>query len=816
MTLLLAFLLTLLPADSVRLAEVTVSASGLGRTDVGAREQERLATSVVNVVSAVQIERSPDLVVGDALRRVSGVTMERNSAGEGQYALLRGMDKRYNYTTVDGMKIASPEAKNRFVGLDMFPTDLVDRLEVSKSLPADQEGDGVGGAVNIVMMDAPSQRRISLSCATGYSSYLVGHDFESFGFHHIVRTSPNALYGTAFPADATDFGYQNLRVSRGRALPDLRLGASFGDRFFKDRLGVVAALSFANCYKSKTSTLYDQTFLSSGAQDITDRTFSEQQTRTGVHVLLDLRPAEGHVIRWHNSLFDYRNAQVRQATSDQEQTYRLRWTHQLIACSALRGEHFTQRPVQLLWRLGWTRATSETPDNALITLNNNSGGAMQWVSKSQGMTRRWENNTDRDWTGGLSLRHASRLAGGKLLQAEAGALLREKHRTSYYAEYAFQPWDDSKPDTERQDQIAGEDFNTFDEVSWRLSGRALSDPLNYTATERIAAAYAMLGIERGRWKATGGLRAEYTKQGYSLLYATTDAESEGLQRYTDPLPSLNVRYRIKEGQQLRASYYRAINRPSFFEIVPYHIVNEDYSESGNPDLQHTVVDNFDVRWEFYPKAMEQIMVGLFFKRLKNPIDNGMVMVGQAAFYTPTNYGDANNMGAEVDVTKYFGPIGVRANYTYTHSRISTTKVQELTDANGTVYTQYALQSRPLYGQAAHVCNATLLYRHRRLGIDAQVGVNYTGKRIAVVDRLYDNDRWDAGMTQLDCAVEKSFAKRMSVYLKATNLLNSPLVRYYHTNSTNEALEGVRRCRGGVVERVEHTGQTLTIGFRLKL
>ena len=71
--------------------------------------------NVVNVMSAKAIELSPDITVANVIQRMSGVTVERNSSGEGQYAILRGMDKRYNYTLVNGVKIPSPDNKNRFV-----------------------------------------------------------------------------------------------------------------------------------------------------------------------------------------------------------------------------------------------------------------------------------------------------------------------------------------------------------------------------------------------------------------------------------------------------------------------------------------------------------------------------------------------------------------------------------------------------------------------------------------------------------------------------------------------------------------------------
>ena len=180
-----------LETDDVTLGEVVVVAENKGSSEIGARQLERNAMNVVNVMSAKAIELSPDLTVANVIQRMSGVTMERNSSGEGQYAILRGMDKRYNYTLVNGMKIPSPDSKNRFVPLDIFPSELLDRLEVTKSLTADMEGDGIGGAVNMVMKDAPTQRLLSVNLQTGYNTHFMDFDFQSFDHSSIAKNSPN-------------------------------------------------------------------------------------------------------------------------------------------------------------------------------------------------------------------------------------------------------------------------------------------------------------------------------------------------------------------------------------------------------------------------------------------------------------------------------------------------------------------------------------------------------------------------------------------------------------------------------------------------
>lgn len=173
-------------------------------------------------------------------------------------------------------------------------------------------------------------------------------------------------------------------------------------------------------------------------------------------------------------------------------------------------------------------------------------------------------------------------------------------------------------------------------------------------------------------------------------------------------------------------------------------------------------------------------------------------------------------GVEIDFMKYFNWFGIKANYTFTHSSITTTKMREVEDAAGTITTTYVDQTRPLFGQAQHVFNCSLLFKDAKSGWNGQLAFSYTGKRLAVIDRMYENDRWDAGIAQLDLSVEKAFKNGLSIFLKGQNLLNTPLIRYYHANDRNAKVENVRRYDGGIVEREEKTGASFMLGVRYKL
>ena len=804
-----------LEMDAVALGEVVILAENTGCSEMGARSLERNSLNVVNVMSAKAIELSPDLTVANVIQRMSGVTMERNSSGEGQYAILRGMDKRYNYTLVNGLKIPSPDNKNRFVPLDIFPSELLDRLEVTKSLTANMEGDGIGGAVNLVMKDAPLQRLLTMNVQTGYNSHFFEHDFQSFAHGEIVNNSPNEQYGSNYPTDESDFSTKSLHVKKRTPLPDIAAGLAYGDRFFDNRLGLIAALSFRNSNKGKTSNMYDSTADNDGVQRITNRYFSENQTRLGAHLKLDCHITQKHKVTLYGGYMDFRNSQVRDAFSEQDETIRLRWQRQSIANASIIGEHkvLNRDNLTVKWGANMAEAKQRIPNNTQIQLIHNTGATSVWVNKNVGAIRRWEHNSDRDIAGHLDLNYLLKW-GERTLNITAGGMYRNKKRHSFYHEYTFQPYDPTKDAP--YDQFKDKDWSNYDEISFRLKSYSLTDPMNYDATERIGSGYGQLTYSAGKWQIVAGLRAEHTIQGYTLFHATEGNANEGEQRYTDMLPDAHIKWNIHQNANLRLSYYMAINRPSFFEIVPYHIINEDYNECGNPELQHTVAHNFDLRYEYFPGQSEQIMACLFYKEIHDPIEYGMTAIGQETFYTPGNYGNATNWGVEIDVMKYFNWWGIKANYTYTHSKITTTKLRELTAPDGSIYTEHAEQSRPLFGQAAHVFNCSLLFKNAKYGWDGQIAASYTGKRIAVIERFYENDRWDAPLVQLDASVEKKFKSGWSIFAKAQNLLNSSVIRYYNANDRNAPLQNVRRYNRGVVEREEKNGISLMAGIRWKL
>ncbi|PWK77658.1 TonB-dependent receptor [Mucilaginibacter oryzae] len=825
-------------AASKDITEVTVRASAGGSTDREARRIEQNAVQIMNIVSGKAIEVSPDLTVANVMQRVSGVSIERNSNGDGQYAILRGMDKRYNYTLVNGVKIPSPDNKYRYVPLDLFPSDLLERLEVYKTLTPNLEGDAIGGAVNMVMKNAPERLQINANIATGYSQLFFDRNFTSFDASGINHKSPYELHGRNYNATQADFAKGTLDYTSKKPAPNLIGSLSIGQRFLNNKLGIIVAGSYQNTYRGSNSTFYNSSVTGTDQYAVITskdyRQYSEQQKRLGLHGKVDYVFDKNNKISLYNVYVNLINQQLRDGLStsyngvynpsagNAELTYttRSRLTEQQIYNSTLHGDHsFFDSKFKVQWSAVYSSAKNDVPDNTTISVNGieqNFQDKRTSLVNTSPVQRRWERNTDEDKAGYLDLTY-NIFRGDKKLDVMVGGLYRDKQRSSFFNNYTL-----AQPAAHAGDQY-GTDFQNYTDLNLVVTNPtgAVANPLTYDASEKTSAGYGMFKYNSEKLELTGGVRIEHTNQGYNLLFPAGESKPTGSQIYTDVLPSAIVKYHLDAKSQLHASYYKAVNRPGFYEIVPSKVVNEEYQERGNPNLKRAIADNYDLRYELFPGASEQLLAGVFYKRINNPIEYTFqpdAVRGQDVYYSPGNFGTAKNYGAEVDYTRFFNKIGIRANYTYTHSRITTPKTaRRINSTTGDIEAYLVDQSRPLYGQSAHIANLALLYKDTKKGWDAQVAGAYTGPRINTVSQFLNNDLWQKGFIQMDASAEKRFKGGISVFVKANNILNTPAKLFIKgTNSENNKIAEKLVQDGQTLIRADYYGQSYLIGVRYKL
>ena len=833
--------------DLKQLGEVVVTGRREYRSDRSAVETVKNAGNVLNVMSQQSIQLSPDVNVASVLQRVSGVTMERDASGEASYAILRGMDKRYNYTLVNGVKIPSPDDKNRYIPLNIFPSDLMDRLVVSKSLTADMEGDAAGGVVDMVMKDAPSCFQLQANAAIGTTDYFWkdGRDYLTSNRSDYTKKAPYEAFGSEYKASMSDFKNGPMQLkSHSMPAPNFIGGLSVGNRFWNDRLGVMLAGSIQNTFRG-TERTYNSVKMASGEQamyisKLNHRYYSIHDLTTGVHAKVDLTLPK-HKIEWYNMYVRTNSKGVRYNNSigteyigansyTQDDEIRSLSTTQSIFATNLKGTHHLTKNFTLDWSGIFSQAKEEDPDRTYVTLSNSVSteadadgnilsGNLWDTNKNITKTfpkdaeRRFQHNMDTDWAGYINLTYDTHFANDVEALWKAGAQYRRKERSNRYYSYIFSPADNAQ-------DLDGNGLEQFDNVDWVCkTPYSQASQLNYDSKEHIGGAYTMVTLKTKLGELIAGFRAEHTNQIYTMLQHFRNMGQTGEQSYWDYLPSASLKWTPTKKMNIRLSYYRSINRPGFYEIVPYQIMGEEYQEKGNPNLKRARIDNIDLRWEWFPSKTEQILAGVFYKYLKDPIEqvfvtsDGKIGAGTDAYYMPDNLGNAKNMGFEIDVIKYIRHFGIKANYTYTYSKITTSK-REYKEGSAE-YKSGVTQSRPLVNQAPHTANISLLYKDTENGWNAQLASSFTGAKLALVSPFKDADQWDNAMFGIDLSAEKQFKNGFSIFFKANNLLDAKRERYLKTVNESNLQYADQKSNKTIIGTYKY-GRTFLLGVRYKL
>ena len=139
-----------LSVDYVAMEAVNVT--GLSQGQAKALSQQRSAGNIKNVVSRDQMEKFPDQNVADVLQRLPGIALESDH-GEGRYVQIRGAEATLNTTTINGVKVPSPEDVRK-ISLDIIPSYSLGSVEVTKAITPDMDGDAIGGHVNLITKNA--------------------------------------------------------------------------------------------------------------------------------------------------------------------------------------------------------------------------------------------------------------------------------------------------------------------------------------------------------------------------------------------------------------------------------------------------------------------------------------------------------------------------------------------------------------------------------------------------------------------------------------------------------------------------------------
>ncbi len=773
----------------VLLNEVQVASNHIENSEKSARLSEKNAVQIINVISAEKIEELPDLNVADVLQRVSGVSMQKNSFGSNSHLIIRGMPTRYNSALVDGALLPSTSSSGRSVDLDIVSSELVGRIEVIKALTPEFEADGIGGTVNIKMKQAPDTSFLKILGGIGYDQYYYNHDFLTFDHSTVAKKDFSELNGPNYLAEEPEFPRQNLVATTKTASPDLNFGLSGGHRFLNKKLGALFATSYQN---NSVANTYDYTSyvpaIKNGkpaAEYLEPQVYSKNQKRFGGYLKLDYNFDGNNNISIYSSLFQADELRVREYADHQTEnggqfirpiSTQTETDNTGIWSNNIRGQHTLRKNLSIDWTLLYDRANSQSPDFATIELAQG-GSSPPTLNYSRPVVRNWQWDIDENKSAYLNIDYKPILF-NHLFLLKAGGMYRKKFRQNYANEYFFQPYDDNSDLNYKY--YPNPDLLTVplrnNQNDQEKKGNAYLNPGNYRANENMGAGYGMVTTVFGKLQVLTGLR-------YETYYLHTEHNQNNIQipvakatkQNYDFFPSLHLTYKLTEDQNLRFSYYRAINRPTYTEVIPYSDPRAG-GGSGNPDLKAAYANCLDLRYELYPDLEDVFTAGIFYKQIDNAIED---ILNKSDNAQPANVlSSTTNYGFELVAARNFGHLNINANYTYTHSQIDDKAVDYIYRDSVLIDNPTVNYTRTLVGQSPHLFNASLSYRFPGAGFKTSVTYTMQGDNLSALNNSHLHfNRYQATHHNLGFTMEKRLGSKCFLTFKASNLLNSPITWY---------------------------------------
>jgi hypothetical protein len=314
----------------------------------------------------------------------------------------------------------------------------------------------------------------------------------------------------------------------------------------------------------------------------------------------------------------------------------------------------------------------------------------------------------------------------------------------------------------------------------------------YDGTRDVQAAYLMTEFPVvKKLRVVGGARYETTDlEVHSEAYAPSSVTAKYINDaridQADLLPAIGLVYTMNTKMNLRVNYSQTVARPSFRELAAYYAYDPVVDEfvEGNPLLQMTAIENYDLRWEWFPHPGELLSVGLFYKSLENAIERGNLRL-EGDVITYMNRDSAKLYGAEFEARKnldfvdsILSPFSLGGNLSLVQSEVKLT-AEELSAKRN--FFPNPSSTRSLYDQSPYIVNLDLTYHNPRIGTTASIIYNVAGPRIALT-KLNTEDVYEQPVAALDLVISQKLGQNTTVKFSAKNLLDPAVERTYGESS----------------------------------
>ena len=782
--------------------------------------RQRQAAGVESVLTRDAVGQFPDQNVAEAVRRAPGVNV-LNDQGEGRFIAVRGLDPNLNAASINGARVPAPESDVRSVALDVIPAELVESIEIKKTLTPDMDADTIGASIEINTTSALDRLKPFLAVAaegsyndaTGDWSPKVSADFSRTFGDRLGVAGGLSYYKRSFATDnieADDWDETGGVVS-AKTL-------EFRDYdVTRKRLGGSLSLDYR---LTDTTDLYARILASQ---------FDDHEYRKRVIFEMDGDPRSGTATTAVFNSADDRITVIRDL-KDRFESQTIRsyvvggktetgpWTFDYSAAyskarekeaGSLDPTRFRQRFNGAGLEVAFDYSDMEKPTYDVIS------GEARFLDPSRYGFYRLEHtqlslSEDEEAVVKFDAARSFVLDSGEL-ELQAGAKARRRSKTydlqlDYYdgysgsytladvlgrQDYGLAPIDPVPAPGSTAGHFYGNAANY--ELS-DLDTAFESAIADYAVDEDINAGYVLARYRSGPLRLVGGVRVEQTqndirgnlvelveagatRNGVVLADDTVFVTPQSFSRdYTDWLPSATLRYEAASNLVLRGGAFRSVVRPGIGKIAPRFIIEESDAgeregEFGNPDLQPFEAWNFDVsaEWYFAPEAV--LSGGVFYKKIDNFIvdaefANGVfngVPYDEAVI--PINGEEATVKGFEFNYQQVLSflpePLDgflVGFNYTYT-------------DSEGDVLGRKI----PLPASSENTFNATLGYEKGPVSL--RLAASYRDKYLDELGGDEETDRYVADHIQYDLSAKYKVSPNVQIVAELVNLGDEPYVAY---------------------------------------
>jgi TonB-dependent receptor len=817
------------------LDDVVITVTRRKNSEEAVLEVQKNATVVLDGLSSESIKKAGSSSVASAVKAVPGVSVQG-----GKFVYVRGLGDRYTKTLLNGMEVPGLDPDRNALQLDIFPTGVLENIQVKKSATADLTADFTGGIVDILTKDIPSSKEYAINVSLGYNpdmhfndDYLSygGSGTDFLGYDDGLRDSPITT-GTTVPLlqqdgalvrELTSRFNPELAAMREKSFMDYGFSFSGGNKYKYESgnsLGFTASLSYKNDTEFYDNFIAGQIYRKN-QEDTSDFSPVIDRTQSGTvgsnNVLLN--GLAGITYKTERSKYRFnvlhiQNGESQAAVIIQQNRERgsntvkkdvLTYTQRTLTNVLLSGEHnSTNGDWNFEWKLSPTLSRVDDKDFRVTPFRIDSGTPTVEPSEAGDPTRLYRELQEINLAGRVDATRRHKLF-SEPAKFSFGAGYTYKNRDFLVDQYSFilQNFQGTAFNGDPNQILAPE--NIYDPAT--NSGVAVRSDFNITnnfdSQITIGSAYVSDEFQiTERLKSVLGVRFEKFDLTYTGQNQRGDVfNNEKFIDKADLFPSLNLIYDLTAARdlKLRGSYSRTTARPSFREASEAEIFDpiSNFFFIGNREIQPTYIQNLDLRLEKYAEGNDFYAISGFYKDFKDPIELSFIRAAEGQF-TPLNLGNATVFGAEVEVRKNLGFVPALKNFNASinvsviESRQNYSEDEENNRRDTLREGQTLEDTRPLQGQSPYLVNAGLNYETES---NLRIGAffNVQGRTLEIVGSGDIPDVYTLPFNSLNINANKTFGEDIqhSIGFKIENILGDDVESEYEFFGTDNEVFSFR-------------------------